>query len=693
MGTGFFQASVTAGTEAIPIYDADVAVFQGVHVLSELRTNKDGDTESVPIDAPDRTLTYVYNYEGQPYSTVDVSVKAEHFIPRVIRDVSIFDGEYTILPVNMTPDYAFCQIEIAGMPNEQIQLQNNVEYIDLPRHSLSVKDSVPIPNAQINGNAAEPETDTRVDMDTRIEIPLNITVHLGPPHLSATDVTIPFRDYIKNVTSSIIYPTWPYNALEANIYVFISVALNRIYTNWYRNQGYTFDITFNPSYDQLYVYQGNIFANISDMVDDLFNRYLHFEGSIVPVFVRHQSTITDIPTPGAEIFSYWGSHTLARLGKSAIDIVRYFYLEQINVGESNNLLMIRDNFPGRMLSLGDKGVDVQAMQNYLNVIGKFYPSVPPIIPANGMFVQSTRNAVVAVQKIRSVSPPPVSRIIGIVDKATWYKIAYLYTAVVRLIDLKNESEIIVIDRNPPTITIAEGATGANVGRLQLMLNFCGCFYPELLPVVHDFRFGRDTTDSVRSFQKAFEIGIDGVVGPVTWRRLYEIYWDIMDAVFPEEPPEPPVPPLPPDLPPFPGTLLRFGSRGEDVMFVQDSLNIIRRRYPIIQNLVVDGIFGANTQNAVITFQRVFGLVPDGIVGPITWDKMMQVRYEVGTDTALYNPGLFLLEGASQAAAGSSGKLPACSGAGALTVNNNALNPDIALLLTLLLIKGICGAMM
>ena len=105
-------------------------------------------------------------------------------------------------------------------------------------------------------------------------IPETIVIHLGPPDSDAMNVTENFADYIKNVASSEIYPTWPREAIIANVLAQISVALNRVYTEYYRSAGYDFDITASIAQDQSYVYQRNIFTNVSEIVDEIFNRYL-----------------------------------------------------------------------------------------------------------------------------------------------------------------------------------------------------------------------------------------------------------------------------------------------------------------------------------------------------------------------------------------------------------------------------------
>ena len=118
-------------------------------------------------------------------------------------------------------------------------------------------------------------------------IPQYITVHLGPPSSNAQNVTVTFPDYIKNVASSEIYPTWPENAIRANIYAQISFALNRFYTEWYPSQGYSFDITNSTAYDQAFVAGRDIFENISQIVDEIFNNYVQRQGSVEPLFTQY----------------------------------------------------------------------------------------------------------------------------------------------------------------------------------------------------------------------------------------------------------------------------------------------------------------------------------------------------------------------------------------------------------------------
>ena len=140
-------------------------------------------------------------------------------------------------------------------------------------------------------------------------IPETITVHLGTPDSSAQNVTVSFPDYIKNVASSEIYPTWPENAIRANVYAQISYALNRVYTEWYRSRGYDFDITNSTRYDQAFVQNRDIYDNVSDIVDEIFNNYVRRQGSVEPYFTQYCNGTT-VTCDG---LSQWGTLSLIHI--------------------------------------------------------------------------------------------------------------------------------------------------------------------------------------------------------------------------------------------------------------------------------------------------------------------------------------------------------------------------------------------
>ncbi len=437
-------------------------------------------------------------------------------------------------------------------------------------------------------------------MPTLPYIPDSITVHLGrPDDRSAPNVTIPFTDYIKNVASSEIYPTWPEAALRANILAQISFALNRVYTEWYRSKGYDFDITSSTAYDQSYVYERDIFENISGIVDELFDSYLRRDDSVEPLFAAYCDGV-EVSCAG---LSQTGTVPLAEQGYSPLDIIRYYYGNDIELVTNAPVGSFRPSYPGRPLILGDTNNSVQQMQIRLNRIADNYPSIPKIRLVNGEFNQSTLDAVQAFQRVFNLTPD------GVVGPATWYRIAYIYTSVKRLAELNSEGlEEFEIPSNYPDI-LRIGDSGRIVRDLQYMLAVIADYYPEIRPIEYDGYYGENTAGAVRDFQALAGLPADGIVGPVTWRQLYPTYINIVDTYGVSAN----------GVSLYPGLSLSVGARGEDVSTLQRFLARIAQSIDGIPSVTVDGVFGPATERAVVALQNLYGLNPTGVVGPLTWD--------------------------------------------------------------------------
>ena len=296
---------------------------------------------------------------------------------------------------------------------------------------------------------------------TPVVIPETITVHLGAPSAAAQNITVPFDEYIKNVASSEIYPTWPEEAIRANIYAQVSYVLNRVFTEWYRAQGYDFDITNSTRYDQSYVPGRDIFENISTIVDDVFNNYLTRGDAIEPLFAQYCNGTTTT-CPGG--LSQWGTVPLAEQGLSAEDIIRSFYGDDINfVRDAPVSPNLGGSWPGVTFRLGDVNEDVRTIQNRLNRISTNYPNIPKIYPVDGVFDSNTENAVRAFQRQFNLTAD------GLVGKATWYRIAFIYNNIKRLSELDSEGLTLAdVSRQYPT-ELSEGMTGSGVQILQYFL--------------------------------------------------------------------------------------------------------------------------------------------------------------------------------------------------------------------------------
>lgn len=438
-------------------------------------------------------------------------------------------------------------------------------------------------------------------MPTLPIIPEYITVHLGAPDSDAQNVTVPFADYIKNVASSEIYPTWPESAVRANIYAQISYTLNRIYTEYYPSRGYNFDITNSIAIDQSFVYGRDIFENISQIVDEIFNDYVVRSGSVEPYFTAYCDG-REIRCNGLE---QWGTVTLAEQGLTPFEILQYYYGNDIEIVANAPVGTRTPSYPGRDLALGAIGNDVQSVQTRLNRISKNYPSIPKIYPVDGVFDESTENAVREFQTAFNLTPD------GIVGKATWYKIIAIFNAVKRLNDLASEGVSLDEVTRLFDTELSLGDSGSEVFELQYLLSLIGAYEQEIPIISIDGDFGSATEDAVRAFQRNYGITETGVVTYPTWDQLYRAYLGILESL--------PAGYFGEDVFPYPGEVLRNGSQGEAVRALQEYLNFIANYYTGIPKIQVDGVFGNGTENAVRAFQRTFGLNESGIVSAQLWD--------------------------------------------------------------------------
>ena len=341
-------------------------------------------------------------------------------------------------------------------------------------------------------------------------VPENITVHLGAPSAAAANVTVPFVDYVKNVASSEVYPTWDDSALTANILAIISFALNRVYTEFYRSQGYNFDITSSTAIDQKFINGRNYFGSISRIVDSIFSNYLRRQGFIEPLAAKfcNGTTVT------CEGLSQWGSQNLAQQGLNSVQILRRYYGNDIEIVTNAPVRGYVPSYPGTPLRRGSRGPDVVQMQVMLNRIGQNYPAIPRVT-ADGIFGQQTENAVRAFQRIFNLTED------GIVGKSSWYQMVRLYVGVTRLAELESEGQRFVGISWQAPANLQAGSSGQSVRQLQYMLNVVSQFVNSIPTVAVDGIFGGATQSAVRAFQRFAGLTVDGIVGPATWNALYE----------------------------------------------------------------------------------------------------------------------------------------------------------------------------
>ena len=644
-----FQLSTARS--ALPVQGASILVTDPVGGrTTHLTTDQSGRTRVLCVTAPPLAWSQTPGNNGRPYGIYHADIRAKGYVPVRLTGIQVFFGQQSLQTVEMIPkeegaadppeiigepedplenDWAAARFSHAptedpqppGIPDEQ-ELSITEEPVTVPVLTsaagiAAAQDApseagdpepagaafpMPVTRDLAEENAANRAVEalTGPRAASQVYVPKYITVHLGAPNnSSARNVTVSFRDYIKNVASSEIYPTWPEAALRANILAQITFAQNRIFTEWYPSQGYNFNITNNTAYDQYFVYGRNIFTNISRLVDELFDRYIRRSGAVNPIFSQYCNGTT-VTCAG---LSQWGTVALANSCYTPLGILRYYYGDDIVIDTAAVQRRISSSYPGTPLTVGSRGEGVRTIRTWLNRIRINYPAIPSISAAGGdLFNDETRRAVQTFQRIFNLSPD------GIVGATTWNKIAYIYVAVMRLAELGGED--IPLPSQRPAGTLRRGSSGETVRLAQYFLRVIALYDDELPPITIDGIYGSATENAVRTFQKMQGLTVDGIIGTATWNALYERFLGINQATGLAVS--------------YPGTPLKIGSRGDNVRLVQEYLNALAGAYPL-PRVTVDGIYGSATENAVTAFQRLFGLAADGIVGPRTWERLVGVR--------------------------------------------------------------------
>ncbi|MDE6529852.1 MAG: LysM peptidoglycan-binding domain-containing protein [Lachnospiraceae bacterium] len=546
MAIGYLSIQARTANDAVPLDGVSVKVLDDEgNTLYTLTTDENGETQTVPLETIDKSFSQNPYYSGNPYNNYNVLAQAAGFNNLYVSNIPIFDGETAMLP-------------LALIPMQELQRSPAQAEINIGGPAISM----PVRRNQ-EGSVSSPY------VLRQVVIPNPITVHLGAPNASASNVQVSFPDYVKNVASSEIYPTWPEAALTANIYAIITFALNRVYTEWYRSRGYSFDITNSTAYDQYFVYGRPIYDSISRIVDRIFNEYVRRQGQNAPYF----TSFCNGTTSTCNGLSQWGTVTLADRGLTPIQILRSYYPNDIEIAETNIVTGVLSSYPGSPLKTGSTGLNVQTIQTYLNRIRRNYPAIPAITDETGTFGNSTKNAVAKFQSIFGLQSD------GIVGKSTWYKLSSLYSSVTRLAELDSEGDTLGIGTVPPSSILRQGSRGQDVITLQYLLNVISEYYPGIPAPTQDGIFGSGTRQAVIDFQEAMQLSPDGTVGPLTWQALYKVYQGIVQNI----------PPTAPGANTF-----------EYVVKAGDSLWLIARRY----NTTVDTIKNLNglTNNMITTGQ-------------------------------------------------------------------------------------------
>ncbi len=409
IGRGQLQINVTSQPTSFPIPNATISIsYTGVpgQTLEQLQTNSSGQTEVIDLAAPPVEYSLNPNNEVQPYSEYTLDVTAPGYEPVSISGTEILSDVTALQNISMRPS------ETAGTLEE---------IFVIPAHTLYGNYPPKIPESEI-----KPIQETGEIVLSRVVVPEYVVVHDGVPSDStARNYYVKYKDYIKNVASSEIYATWPTDTIRANVLAIMSFTLNRVYTEWYRNQGYEFTITSSTAFDHKWIPERNIYTNISIIVDELFSSYLSRPNVRQPILTQYCDG-RQVQCPNW--MTQWGSKALGDQGYSPIEILRYFYGDDMYINTAEEISGIPSSWPGFNLTIGSTGSKVRQMQEQLNVIAGAYPAIPRVT-VDGIFGSGTAESV---RIFQSVFGLPAT---GIVDYPTWYKISEIYVGVSRIAEL------------------------------------------------------------------------------------------------------------------------------------------------------------------------------------------------------------------------------------------------------------------
>ena len=575
MPSGTLQVYTALAENAAPLPGVTVLVLNEAGTqIARLTTNDVGSAPELVLTAPDEAYSLdEANTTVRPYAVYQLRAEMTGFQTIELEGVQVFAGHQTVARLQFLP-------AARTLPE--------VEPETIPEHPLFAGNggSGPAPIGQC--------ADARVLSE--VVVPKKITVHLARPAVGAANVTVSFQDYIANVASSEVYPTWPEQALRANILAQISLALNRIWTEWYPSRGYSFNITNSPGVDQAYVRGRTVFAVMERLTAELFNTYVRRTGDTEPYYTEYCDG-KSVTCPGMK---QWGTVDRAKEGKSALEILRYYYGSRVQLVTTNNIASIPQSYPGSPLRRGSTGRSVEQVQFWLSSLAQFDSDLPSV-RVDGSFGAATERAVKAFQKSEGLTQD------GVVGQTTWQE---LYA---EWVNAQSDAGGTAY----PGTALRTGSRGNAVRLVQFWLRLAAENYTGLSNVTVDGRFGSGTASAVRAFQRLFGLTADGVVGAGTWAKLNEVGLAVANNLVGQNI--------------QPGqfvTTLREGSTGTPVRALQYNLRLLAAYYRDVPTVTVDGTFGAATRRAVIAWQEHAGLTVDGVVGRLTWQSIYDSAQQV-----------------------------------------------------------------
>ena len=593
--TGILRIQAFGARQSSPIEGVLVTV-SGNGFTAQRITDETGTAADLSIEAPSCALSLQEDNTIRPYAVVDLTAAKAGFRTVRIQGVQIFAGQVTLAQPEMIPETEGDR-DVVNPP------------IVIPEHSLFTGDG---------GSGPDPMENCVPRVLDRVIIPKNITVHLGKPAASARNVTVSFRDYIANVASSEVYPTWPEQALRANIHCQISLALNRIYTEWYPSKGYTFNITNSTSYDQYYVHGRTVFDVMVRITDDIFNTYIRKTGTVNPYYSEYCDG-KSVTCPGLK---QWGTVTLANQGRNALQILKYYYGNDIEIIRTSNIQSIPQSYPGSPIRQGDSGTAVFTLQRQLNRITKDYPFLG-LLTVDGVFGAKMAATVRAFQKQFNLIAD------GVVGRQAWYKISYIYVSVKDLAELTSDgvvgrttwnklyevyndiaNKLLSSSLRPGEYpgVLRKGSSGTAVRELQFYLYLMSAYESSIPAIGIDGQFGASTEAAVRAYQRFARLTVDGIVGRTTWNSLYDKASTLRTSG--------PVVTL--KRLPYPGTPLTVGSSGSAVLYYSLLLQRIAYYFTSVEAPPLSDQYTDETAAATRSAQELLDLPETGIADADTW---------------------------------------------------------------------------
>ncbi|SHK07965.1 Putative peptidoglycan binding domain-containing protein [Clostridium cavendishii DSM 21758] len=423
---GFLKVQCFKGNDYYPVSKTKVTVTPSGDSTNaktmDIFTDASGLTEVIDLEAP--PIANSQSPGNVPYSLVDLQIDRPGYLPLLIKGVQIYPDRTALQQCNLK-----YQGETRDTDSGIIDIAPNVQVGNYPSKIPEDPDKA-LPPPPL-GTVVLPKP----------VVPELVVVHAAGPNAPGPNYTVPFKDYIKNVASCEIYSTWSENTIRANVNCIISFTLNRIYTEWYRGKGKSFDITNSTAYDHAFNYGRNIYDNISVVVDDIFSTYVRRIGKKQPLLTQYCDG-NNVKCPGW--LTQWGSKYLGDEGKQPFEILKNFYGSDIEYTQAEKVEGIPKSYPGYTLTIGSKGIPVKTIQTYLNEISKAYPLIPKNI-VDGNYTDKTAESVRVFQGVFNLPKT------GQVDYATWYKISDIYVGVSKIAELRESIEGKERIFYPPTI--------------------------------------------------------------------------------------------------------------------------------------------------------------------------------------------------------------------------------------------------